>query len=61
MIVKGHQQLEAARTAVTRAELREELIELWAQIFERELRSDLELRGAHADVATDAVEDRCQS
>jgi hypothetical protein len=43
VIVKGHQQLEAAQAAVTRAEVREELIELWAQIFERELRADLEV------------------
>jgi hypothetical protein len=42
MIVRGHQQLEAAWTTVTRADLREELIDLWAQIFERELRADIE-------------------
>ena len=40
MIVK-RQQPEIAPTAVTRAELRESLIELWAQVFERELRADL--------------------
>jgi hypothetical protein len=42
VIVKGHQQLEAPRAAVRRAELRESLIELWAQVFERELRAELE-------------------
>lgn len=41
MIVKHHQILKPARTTVTQAELREELIELWAQIFERELRAEL--------------------
>jgi hypothetical protein len=41
MIVK-RQQPEIASTAVTRAELRGSLIELWAQVFERELRAELE-------------------
>ena len=41
MIIK-RQQLEIARTDVPRAELREQLIELWAQVFEAELRADLE-------------------
>jgi hypothetical protein len=41
MIIKG-EQVEIARTNVTRAELREQLIELWAQVFERELRADLD-------------------
>jgi hypothetical protein len=40
MIIKP-EPLEIARTDVTRAELREQLIELWAQVFERELRADL--------------------
>lgn len=42
MIIKDQEQFEVARAAVSRAELREQLIELWAQVFERELRADLE-------------------
>jgi hypothetical protein len=41
MIIK-RPPLEVARTAVTRAELREQLIELWAQVFERDLRAALD-------------------
>jgi hypothetical protein len=41
MIIK-RPQLEVGRTTITRAELREQLIELWAQVFERDLRADLE-------------------
>jgi hypothetical protein len=40
MIIKRG-QLAIARTDVTPAELREQLIELWAQVFERELRADV--------------------
>lgn len=40
MIIKAP-QLETVRTDITRAELRETLIELWAQLLERELRADL--------------------
>jgi hypothetical protein len=61
MIVKGHQQLDAARTVVTRAELREQLIELWAAVFERELRAELELQGSHANIAADTGEKPCKS
>jgi hypothetical protein len=61
MIVKHHHLLEPAPTTVTRAELREELIELWAQIFERELRADLELQRTHAGAAADTVEEPCES
>jgi hypothetical protein len=50
MILK-REQLEVARTAVTRAERREALIELWAQLFERELRADLEQASRRRDVA----------
>ena len=58
MIVKGHQRLEAAHPAATRAELREELIELWAQLFERELRAELETEAPREDasVAVRSVE-----
>jgi hypothetical protein len=40
MIVK--RPLQITRTAVMRAELREQLIELWAHLFERKLRFDLD-------------------
>lgn len=40
MTIKA-QQLEVAPT-IARAEVRETLVELWAQIFEAELRADLE-------------------
>jgi hypothetical protein len=52
MIVKGAEPLAAARTAVTRAELREHLIELWAQVFERELREELEAEAVESDRPT---------
>jgi hypothetical protein len=51
MIVK-RQQPEIAATAVTRAELRESLIELWAQVFEGELRADL---AAQAEASGEAA------
>jgi hypothetical protein len=35
-------QPDIAPTGVTAADLREALIELWAQVFERELRADIE-------------------
>jgi hypothetical protein len=44
-------QLEIARTNVTRAELREQLIELWAQVLERELRAGL---AAEAEASVEA-------
>ena len=40
MIIKAAEP-ESTRSTITGAELREALIELWAQIFERELRADL--------------------
>jgi DNA-binding transcriptional regulator YbjK len=40
MVIKP-QALDVARTAVSRAEVREALIELWAQVLERELREVL--------------------
>ena len=49
MIVKTPQPIEAPRPAISRAEVREALIELWAQIFEAEFR-------AHR--AEDATDDR---
>jgi hypothetical protein len=41
MIIK-HPQVEVRRIAVTEADLREQLVELWAAVFEAELRADLE-------------------
>ncbi len=60
MIIK-REQLEIARTDVTRAELREQMIELWAQVFEHEIfdSDDVERlrrsRAAHQDVNADTV------
>jgi hypothetical protein len=42
VIVKRPQPLEVARTGMSRAELRDALIELWAQVLEAELRAHLE-------------------
>lgn len=42
MLDSAPSRLEAPRTATARAETREALVELWAQIFEVELRADLE-------------------
>ena len=61
VIVKGHQQLDDARTAVTRAELREQLIELWAAVFERELRAELESQGEHPNLPADTGTPPCES
>jgi hypothetical protein len=56
VIVKQQREIDTARIAVSRAELRECLIELWAQIFERELRADLEAAAkAEATEPRDAV------
>lgn len=41
-VIVKREQFELVRQSVTRAELREQLIELWAQVFERELRADLD-------------------
>lgn len=51
MIIRSP-QLEPARTDVTRAELREQLIELWARVFERELRADLAAEAGASDEAS---------
>jgi hypothetical protein len=52
VIVKGPPHLEAPRPAISRAEVREALIELWAHVFEAELRAHL---------AENAADDRHQA
>jgi hypothetical protein len=42
MIVKDRRRFEVPAAALSRAEVREVLIELWASLFERELRAHLE-------------------
>jgi hypothetical protein len=41
LVIVNLQQLEPARTAIARAEVRERLIEFWTLVFEAELRADL--------------------
>jgi hypothetical protein len=52
MVVKGPQQLETPPIAPSRRDVREALIELWAQVLERDLSADLkaeaEARGERA-------------
>jgi hypothetical protein len=59
VIVKGRQPLPADAAAVTRAELREQLVELWAQLLECELRAEEDQQAASrlpaAPTPTDAV------
>jgi Recombinase zinc beta ribbon domain/Recombinase len=57
MIIR-RQPLEIARTDVTRAELREQLIESWAQVFERELRADLAAEAEASGEASTSARDR---
>jgi hypothetical protein len=59
MVIKP-QALDVARTAVSRAELREQLIELWAQVFEAELRQDFaqERREEPANAITTSTRER---
>ena len=52
MIVKDPRRLEMPRPTPTRIEVREALIEAWAQIFERELRAHLEDAALHEHAAT---------